>query len=409
MQIIHINLVSKQLIPNLIPAFADPDCCGVVLVQGDNTLQDEAQRLAKLYQDHGRPVLWHCQGNSSHRLLPLQAQANQLIDWLSREHADKHWMLNATCGTKPMALAFVTAFNRYNHDHPETMTGGIPQALIIYTDSQNKEIPFLNEGIDYALPWRSVMRLEDMLAANGFVIDECIDTTNDEAVQQRAELTEYLGKQFQGACRYFLGSLQKAANDAASDQFSSLTGDLKEKPKQDHAKLLQRLATQGLIDWDGEGRQLRFANEDACRYLAGRWLEELTYLTALKCGFEQVAMSVEGTWQGKAVKQQNERGKNNEFDVLICHNNQLITIECKAKYWGDNKYPGESTNQDVVLKLESLGRKLGGLFGERLLISARELPDEMLQRAKDNQITICDRADGRAIRRTLTHYLTRFQ
>jgi len=407
-QTLHINLVSEQLLPNLIPAFADPLCCGVVLVQGDDTQQAQAERLTVLYQGRGLPVLWQSQGSSSHRLVPLQGQANQLIDRLRREHADKRWMLNATCGTKPMALAFANAFNRYNLDHPQTALAGIPQALIFYTDTQNKEMPLLNEGVDYAMPWQSAMRLDEMLAANGFFISHAIDRENDAAVQERAELTAYLGKQFQGACRYFLGSLQYAANMAASAHGGALLGEFKEKPKADDASLCQCLMEHGLIDWDGDSRQVHFASREAARYLAGGWLEELTYLSALACGFEQVAMSVEGTWQGPAVQQLKELGMNNEFDVLICHNNQLLTIECKAKHWG-NKVRGESTNQDVVLKLESLGRKLGGLFGVRLLISARPLPDEMRHRLKSNELAYCDGADGRTIRHALSRYLAQMQ
>lgn len=402
MRTIHINLVSEQLIPNLIPSFADPNCQGVVLVLGDNTLQEQAARLTRLYQGRGIPVLWQSEGSSSHRLAPLQHQAKQLITDLERDHRDKQWILNATCGTKPMALAFANAFNRYN----ATQERELPQALVIYTDTQNKEIPLLNDNTDFKLPYFPVVKLAEMLAANGFDITNAIDADNDSDIQQRAPLTRYLGKQFQGDCRFFLGSLQFAANTAADNYLSNPVGELKEKPKKEHAALCQHLVEHELLTWDGESKFLHFNSEDACRYLAGRWLEELTYLTALECGFQQVAMSVEGTWTGRSFKHNNERGKNNEFDVLICHNNQLLTIECKAKYWHQQGV-GESTNQDVVLKLDSLGRKLGGLYGERLLISARELPDEMIQRAKDNRIELCDRADGKAIRTALGRFLKR--
>ncbi|MGX8249746.1 hypothetical protein, partial [Escherichia coli] len=66
MQTIHINLVSDQLLPNLIPAFADEECRGVVLVLGDNTLRDKADNLTRLYQGHGLPTLRISEGRSSH-------------------------------------------------------------------------------------------------------------------------------------------------------------------------------------------------------------------------------------------------------------------------------------------------------------------------------------------------------
>ena len=408
MQTIHINLVSEQLLPNVIPAFADSNCQGCVLVLGDKTLLDKADHLTKLYQGRGLPILWTSEGTSSHRLVQLQKQANELIEWLATHHADKQWMLNATCGTKPMALAFTNAFNRFNSEHPETACNGIPRALIFYTDSQNHEIPLLNEGVDYALPWRSVMTLDEMLAASGFESSQQIDKRNDDEIWSRAELTRYLGKQFQGQCQHMLGSLQGMANEAYREFPLNQNQTMPSVPYGPYHELFQRLVEANLLAWDGNSQQICFQSEDACRYLAGRWLEELTYLTTCECGFEEVAMSVDGIWHGDLIKPNSERGKNNEFDVLICHNNQLLIIECKAKSWKAHQ-TGESTNQDVVLKLESLGRKLGGLYGERLLVSARQLPDEMVQRARDNRISHCDRADGQAIRATLQRYFDKMK
>ena len=399
MQTVHINLVSDQLLPNLIPTFADNQCAGVVLVLGDSTLSERADRLESLYRGRDISVFWRSEGSSSHRLQRLQKQATELLAWLEREQGDKNWVLNATCGTKPMALAFANAFNQYNASRP----GQPPKALILYTDSQNREIPLLNEGVDFALPWRPVLTLEEILEANGFVITWCTDSSNDQDVHERAQLTRHLGKQFQGSCRYFLGSLQYAAAITADRYALNPIGELNGIPKQDHAKLCQRLMEEGLLSWDGEGKQLHFASEDACRYLGGRWLEELAYLAALECGFEQVAMGVEGIWQDKPEPVAFLRGKNNEFDLLICHHNQLLTIECKAKHWGNGE-EGGTNNQDVLHKLDNLSRKLGGLYGERMLISAQALTDAMRQRANDNRITLCERADSRAILQTLQRY-----
>lgn len=407
MQTIHINLVSEQLLPNLISTFADKECQGVVLVLGDNTQRDKAETLQHLYNERGLPILWASEGNSSHRPAQLQQQAKELINWLADHHGDARWILNATCGTKPMALVFAKEFNHFNSEHPDSTQDGIPRALIVYTDSQNRELPLLNDGVDFALKWQAVLSMDEMLTANDFERKEWIDESNDDEIHARAELTRYLGKQFQRKCRYFISPLQGAANKAAYQQ--DYRAELDNKPNKDAETLCLRLQQEGLLQCSAENNKLlQFTSEDACRYLAGRWLEELTYLTALECGFSEVAMSVEGEWQTEALRQQSVRGKNNEFDVLICHNNQLLTIECKAKYWGDHQH-GESTNQDVVLKLESLGRKLGGLFGERLLISARPLPDEMVQRARDNRITLCDKADSQAIRTILQKYFNKMQ
>ena len=65
MQHIHVNLVSDQLIPNLIPTLSDRDCIGVVLVMGDNSRLAEAERLASIYQAAGNPCCGTAKGKAA--------------------------------------------------------------------------------------------------------------------------------------------------------------------------------------------------------------------------------------------------------------------------------------------------------------------------------------------------------
>lgn len=146
MQHVHINLVSNQLLPNLIPALGDNACTHVILVLGDHTLKARAEALADMYRARDIEVTLF-EGRSSHDVAALKQQAREVIDRLSTEFAGMRWILNATGGTKPMSLTFTNAFNQYNimakaHAEP----GQDPNwALIIYTDSQNKAIPILND------------------------------------------------------------------------------------------------------------------------------------------------------------------------------------------------------------------------------------------------------------------------
>lgn len=390
---IHINLISEQIIPNLIPTLSDPDCIGVILIFGDDTMDEKANRLEQIYSERGIPILWSCHGNSSHNLPKLKEQAVSLITYLKDNFSDKRWVLNATCGTKPMSLAMTMAFYQHNSHLPENME----TALILYTDSQNKSIPLLNDNVDYQLPYRSVLSLEELLAANGFMMMSATDKHNDQIVLDRAELTEFLGHKFSSNCRRMFSALHGMATGAAKDFPINKRQTMSSIPHGAYAEVYLRLNDEGLLIWNGESNEIEFCSENACRYLAGLWLEELTYLQALKCGFEEVAMSVEGLWGDKYDRENAQirgdvpKGNNNEFDVLIRHKNQLLTIECKARYWdGKSHDSSESTHQDVMHKLDNLGNKLGGLFARNLLVSAFSISEAMKKRASDNRIKVCD-------------------
>jgi len=393
MQTIHINLISEQLIPNLVPTLSDSNCKGVVLVLGDSTLSDRAERLEYIYSQRGVDVVKHMQGKSSFKLSDIKCQAKELIDFLKNNHSDKRWVLNATCGTKPMALTFTSAFNEYN----ATLSNINDSAFIIYTDSQNKEIPLLNDGIEFSLPYKSELTIDEILAANGFMIMSEITKNNDDDIIKRKDLTEYLSNKLLQDCIGMLGTLQAMATEASKDFPNNKVQSMRKEPISTYAQVYNKLNENGLISWDSDTKTIIFNSEDACRYLAGRWLEEMTYLTALKCGFEEVAMSVEGVWGDKydlADAQKDNRslkGKNNEFDILIRTNNQLLTIECKARNWSANSQGvNESTQQDVMHKLDNLGRKLGGLFGLNVLVSVYSLTPAMIERAKSNRINVLD-------------------
>ncbi|MBB1420781.1 DUF1887 family protein [Pseudoalteromonas sp. SG43-7] len=392
MKTLHINLVSEQIIPNLIPTFSDSNCSGVVLVFGDDKLKEKGETLKEIYAERHIPVLESITGTSSHNLYQLNKQAAKLLDYLKANHADKRWVLNVTCGTKPMALAMTLAFYQHNEHHAK----GENSALIIYTDTQNKTISVLNENVGSQLPYQSVLTLEELLAANGFTVTASTGSENDNDLQQRADLTTYLGQQFSGPCKGMLSSLQYLASEAAKHFPESSKQEMPSAPHGAYAEVYLKLTNAKLIDWRSGSKEITFCSFDACRYLAGLWLEELTYLQALACDFEEVAMNVEGVWAAKAEQKfatdydSPLKGKNNEFDVLVRHKNQLLTIECKAQNWGANKQEKDvSTNQDTMHKLDNLGSKLGGLYARNLLISATELTDAMHARAKTNHIKVC--------------------
>lgn len=389
MKTIHINLVSDQLIPNLIPTLSDASCIGVILVLGDNSREQEADRLTQIYQRHGMKILWQSKGESSTSFDTLYLQAEQLLNELEQRHADCQWILNATCGTKPMSLAFTNVFNQNK------------QSLVIYTDTQNREIPVIKQGVNFSLPFRSVLQLDDYLLANHFELESLIDSTNDDDIQQRADLTCYVARQFQTECRGMLGGMLAMAVSAVKDFPINQWQLMNSVPVGAFAVLYHRLHDEKLIEWEEGSKEICFLTEDAARYLGGGWLEEFTYLIASKCGAEYVAMNIFGHWL-KGRHGHHEKEASNEFDVLILHNNQLLTIECKAGQWHE-----KNKSQEIINKLDLLSHKLGGLFGQNLLVTAQHLSDAANSRAKQNHIHCCENVTSNSLKHEIKAWLQR--
>jgi hypothetical protein len=74
----------------------------------------------------------------------------------------------------------------------------------------------------------------------------------------------------------------------------------------------------------------------------------------------------------------------NEIDCMLAHNNRLLMIECKTVAFKSD----DSKNTGILYKLESLGHRAGGLFGEKWLVSARPLDSDTLKRAKEYKIHV---------------------
>ena len=73
----------------------------------------------------------------------------------------------------------------------------------------------------------------------------------------------------------------------------------------------------------------------------------------------------------------------NQFDGLALHRNRMLFIEAKAA-----KLYKTEKEQEVLNKIEALGRYTVGKFGTLLLVSARSLPQDLLNRAKTFDIDV---------------------
>lgn len=136
------------------------------------------------------------------------------------------------------------------------------------------------------------------------------------------------------------------------------------------AKLLDQA---GLAKRTGGG--LTVATLEMVNFLRGFWFEEYVYTLALGIGADEVKLNVIGTWDA-AVK----RPPANEFDVMIAKGTQLAIISCKtANPNRTREGETESISKEYLYELDSLGDTALGLFGKRMIASARPISNQYVR------------------------------
>ena len=99
-------------------------------------------------------------------------------------------------------------------------------------------------------------------------------------------------------------------------------------------------------------------------------------------------LNVEGKWDVTG-----SNPPKNEFDVMMAKGNRLFFVSCKTSN-PDRVEGNEAIGKDYLYELDSLGDQVLGLFGKKMLASARPVTNTYLkQRAKSMNIRILDRND----------------
>jgi len=371
---IHVVLVSDQVLANLIPALMDrPDrvvavCTHEMASRGlDRRLQTQLKREAIAAEvKSGAPDVG---------IRQIQEFALQLAAELDNDHPGAEIVLNATGGTKLMSLGFVEVFR------------GLASA-ILYTDTAHRRIELLpnSQGeVTDPLPMTDVLDVPGYLAAQGFRYQSAVsdDIGWRERSAGRKSASKYLGRSLANPhIQEFVGVINALADQALErvpgtdeERLAEPRQPLRNSPWGDWAKALAELARAGLVDWrDGED-QVTFVDAEAALFLRGGWLEEYAWHIVKDGHVHDVRMGVRGVWE-------NTQEASNEFDVLACHLNQLLFIECKTLRYRDGN------DNEIAYKVDSLGRDARGLFGETWLLSAREPTEVLVERAGQGRIRI---------------------
>jgi hypothetical protein len=372
--IIHINLISHQLLPNVIGTLSNSfENMKIVLVLGDSKLKEKAELLTDFYRKKGITAVDTiiCQTSTDHAKLFERAEA--LYEQLRAEYPDAMIAVNATGGTKPMSIAFTQVFDRLSDKSMAFYTDTIEKKNIILTNPhENKFDP---------LPYRSVLTIDESLYLNQFVVNSEINKhcrEHDDIVSRRTT-TEYLLAISKREAT-LISLLNKLAQQTkfGSQNFTHMVNDVLKFSA--IKKCYYELEQANLVSFNDDDNTLTFFSESAARYIGGAWFEEFAYLAAHDAGIEHVATSVDGHWLDK---NNSESTVSNELDLVLVHNNQMMIFECKTTNWYDS-----GKGQDVTLKLESLMRNLGGSHAKGVLLSLFPLPDHTHERVKNlNNLT----------------------
>lgn len=363
----HICLVSDQLPPNLIPALMlRPHTVHLVVTEG---MKEQGVRLDRILRDQGFGTKLHAQAPST-GLAAIREFAEELAVRLDGQGP---FILNVTGGTKLMALAFTQVL-------PELLR----DVDVLYTDTEHQVLEFLSDKDKAPVPIASVLSLDLHLRAYGLLRRNT--QSEDEAwlagAQKLKPLTKWLALHA-GAIEGFIGALNSAAEQAVGRQDDPFRACQKLEARGRGVAALEEI---GKPEYELMTRvssdTVKFASRDAARFLGGGWMEHYAWWILRDAGVEKADAGMQVGWQGG----DKQRPPPNELDVVAVHRNRLLLIECKTARFGKNVVK----DQEILNRLESLGRNAGGLFGTRVLLSARRLPDELQSRAKAYRLTWFD-------------------
>lgn len=358
MKHVHVCLVSDQPIPNLTSVLQfQPD--RVVLLTTDD-MQEKADALKGVLMKNGFSV--DARLIKAYDVNDVISVSESLID----EFREWKVTLNITGGTKIGTLGTFQAFYTASKE-------------IFYIDTRDYKILKLfpeNEQTEY--PIQVSIPISDYLSAYGFQINSYVK--DDSYIRKRKDLTEYLAHTVS-----FKPHLIPDMNAALHgyDRKSALPINVR-LPKDD--KLFAYLGLLDGVELKDAGR-IGISEHDSLLYLKGFWFEEYVYMTAKSLAPDEIKLNVKGKWLTKG-----KHHPKNEFDVMFSKGNRVFLISCKTSN-PDRKTEGdeEAIGKEYLYELVSLSDRALGLFGKRLLASARPINDPAVKkRAEILKVHIID-------------------
>ncbi|MCP9448347.1 MAG: DUF1887 family protein [Nitrospira sp.] len=358
--LLHVAIVSDQFLPTVIPTLMHRP--RLVVLVASQPMAAKAERLRRMLEAEGCAVDVREKAPDA-GLDCIRAYAARLAEDLTTRWPGAEWVFNATGGNKLMTLGFVEVF-RERADR------------IIYTDTAHGRIEVIADRHTEATqpePMRDMLDVPRYLAVQGFRYqrDAAQEPGRLARVDSRRDVAAHLAQQasrLSGLIALVNGLVQAALDDKGRELVHPVQ-HLKEELRGEWRTAFEHFARASLVQWVGN-RGVRFPDVESARFLGGGWLEEYAFVVAREAGLYDVRMGVTGVWEGAASAR-------NEFDVLACHRNRMLFIECKTL-----RFQGDENDNDLAYKVKSLSDDARGLLGDTWVLAAQEPSPILRDRAK---------------------------
>jgi len=371
---IHVCLVSDQPIPNITTVLQfRPDT--VVLLK-TNEMDEKAKLLEDVIKKKGFEV--YSETIDAYDINNVINVSESLIN----KYRDSEISLNITGGTKIGTLGTFQSFyaNGKQIFYVDTKDNKI---LELFPKNKQSEIP-----IDVSIP------IVDYLALYGFRISSEVE--DDSYIFRRKELTNYLARLV--SIKFYIYKINSELhkyNDKSSLPISVKMPNDKQ--------LLELLKLLDGVDSNKEiNSRIIINTHDALRYLKGFWFEEYVYMVAKSLEPDEIKLNIKGKWVAKG-----QYSPKNEFDVMLSKRNRLFYISCKTAD-PDRKVgkDEEGIGKEYIYELVSLSNKALGLFGKRMLVSAKQINDPTIkERAKILNVDVVDGKNVLRLKEVLKNWL----
>lgn len=379
-------LVSDQLAPQLIGLDRQPT--DAVWLVETRPMRAKANTLRNLVQGwrlpSGQAPECTIEPMEDGSLSALRQAALKLLLRAGNEHPGGIW-LNATGGTKPMALAFTQAAS-------EARTRGLTTRTY-YVDTAKSVLDSF-DGDDSA-PLRCALNVRQLIECSGRRI---IGSARASLLFAQQMGRQALHQRLLAQPEHFIGMLNQAAmqHEAASRSDhppadgllkidTKLARELAARPDGSTTSLADLLLQAEVLReparLGAESPALPLLRQSEVAYLNGGWLEAHVAHCLKGCGADD--------WEAGLVAEGD--GKRNELDAVAAAGNQLLVIEVKTQNQHRRSKPGQAQDraaEQAFYKLDSLGGSLARLFSKRWYVSARPLDRDDLARARNLNIQV---------------------
>jgi hypothetical protein len=341
---VHVCLVSKQAMPNLLPVLDEAWRPGRVVLAASPQMRGAAQALERVIKGKGQKI--------GVEILDLPdaydyaALFDRFLNFLA-EHEHEDVALNVSGGTKLMAVAAQEAFR-------------VADKPVIYVNVESDEVILIGKA-SRSQPLRASLTVRQTLEAHEFGIEH----------QQQPQVTRDL----RDACARIIDHV--GSSGPALGQLNYIAAKARSAPRLriqlndaqfDSRSLAQMI---GLFVEAGqlvqEGKWLEFKDEAARQFVNGGWLElhafqVLQDLRGSHDRFSDVVMNMVAVHPDGTTR--------NEADVAFLYRNTLHLIECKTANLAPEGIAVDDKATQAIYKLETL-LKLGGLRTRGMIVDYR--------------------------------------